>query len=111
MRRPRKSSVSRRRGPSYRWNFSAQVPAVRAAERKPEAIRRWLEEEYPASAAEAGASKAEIWWLDETAMQLSSSAPPGAYAPKGAAPVVVRHQQRFKVHLTGHLAESGIGTP
>lgn len=91
----------------YRWNFSAQVPAVRAAERKPEVIRRWLGEEYPAIASEARASKAEIWWLDETAMQLSSSAPPKSYAPKGATPVVIRRQQRFKVQMINAVNNLG----
>ena len=91
----------------YRWNFSAQAPAVRAAERKPEVIRQWLEEQYPLIAAEARASKAEIWWLDETAMQLSSSAPPKAYAPKGRTPVARRRQQHFKVQMINAVNNRG----
>ena len=91
----------------YRWNFSAQAPAIRAAERKPEVIRQWLEEQYPLIATEARSSKAEIWWLDETAMQLSSSAPPKAYAPKGQTPVAVRRQQRFKVQMINAVNNRG----
>jgi hypothetical protein len=97
MRRLRKSSASRRHLDP--WNFSAQVPGVRADELKPEVIRRWLCEESPVIAAEARASKAGIWWLGDKAMQLSISAPPKAYAPKGGSPLVVRRQQCLKVQM------------
>jgi transposase len=50
-----------------RWGFTPQKPIRRAYERRPEAIEKWLDDEYPAIAERAKAEDGEIHWGDETA--------------------------------------------
>jgi hypothetical protein len=47
------------------WGFTPQKPRRAAYERDPEAVTRWLEEEYPAIRAKARQAKARIDWGDE----------------------------------------------
>jgi transposase len=49
-----------------RWGYTAQRPRRPARRQDPEAVRRWLEETYPALAARAGEEGAEIFGCDET---------------------------------------------
>ena len=65
-----------------RWGFTVQRPAKQAIEQKPEAVQRWLKEEYPAIHTEAKKEDAEIFWGDETAVQNVANYARG-YAPKG----------------------------
>ena len=52
-----------------RWGFTPQKPIKVAYEQKPEAVKKWLDEdeEYPAISAGTKAEKAEIHWADVTA--------------------------------------------
>ena len=43
-----------------RWGFTPQKPIRRAYEQSPEAVKKWLDEEYPAIAAKAKAEGGEI---------------------------------------------------
>jgi hypothetical protein len=52
-----------------RWGFSPQTPLRRAYERDPEAVQRWLEEEYPRIREEARRAHATIVWGEETGMR------------------------------------------
>jgi transposase len=91
----------------HRWGWSAQRPALRAAEQKPSVVSEWLRQKYPAIAQRARRRRAQIWWADETAMQLCSSTPPKVYAPKGQTPVVRRAHKRFKVSLINAVNNQG----
>src|SRR3546814_6994781 len=51
-----------------RWGFTPQKPIKRAYEQSPEAVRTWIDEQYPAIAERAKAEGAEIHWGDETAL-------------------------------------------
>lgn len=51
-----------------RWGFTPQKPIRRAYERSPEAVKAWLEKDYPAIAERAKAEGGEIHWGDETAL-------------------------------------------
>jgi transposase len=51
------------------WGFTPQKPIRRAFEADPEAVRRWLEVEYPAIKALAQREKAEIYWGDEMGLR------------------------------------------
>jgi transposase len=42
-----------------RWGFTVQKPVQQALEQKPAAVRRWLQQEYPAIVAQAKAEGAE----------------------------------------------------
>jgi len=70
-----------------RWEFTPQKPLKRATQRSPEAIRRWLEEEYPRIARQAKRDKAHIYWGDETGLSNQDQVGRG-YAPRGQTPVV-----------------------
>ena len=69
-----------------RWGFTPQKPKRRDYEQQPEAIRRWLEEEYPAIEAKAKSENADIYWGDETGVNNQDQIGRG-YAPKGKTPV------------------------
>lgn len=51
-----------------RWGFTPQKPITRAYEQHPEAVKAWLDEQYPAIAERAKSEDAEIHWGDETAV-------------------------------------------
>jgi hypothetical protein len=57
-----------------RWVFTPQKPAKQAMEQKPEAVRKWLEEEYLAIEAKAKADNALIFWGDEMGLRSDHQA-------------------------------------
>jgi transposase len=69
-----------------RWGFTPQKPVRRAYERNEAAVRRWLDEEYPAIARQAKREQAEIHWGDETGLR-SDDVNGRGYAPAGRTPV------------------------
>jgi len=69
-----------------RWGFTPQKPIKRAYEQRPEAVQKWLDEEYPAIAQRAKAEGAEVHWGDETAL-VNSDVRGRSYAPAGKTPV------------------------
>jgi len=69
-----------------RWGFTPQKPIKRAYEQRPEAVQKWLDEEYPAIAHRAKAEGAEVHWGDETAL-VNSDVRGRGYAPAGKTPV------------------------
>ena len=91
-----------------RWGFTVQKPVVRAYERKPEAIKRWLEEVFPAIMARARKEKGEIHWGDETGVEASDYAR-GGFAPKGRTPVLtgVGNSRPTRVNMISSLTNQG----
>ncbi len=71
-----------------RWGFTPQKPIRRAYERSPEAVKAWLEKDYPAIAERAKAEGGEIHWGDETAL-TNMHGGGRSYAPKGETPVAL----------------------
>ncbi len=71
-----------------RWGFTPQKPIKRAYEQSPEAVRTWLDEDYPAIAERAKNEGAEIHWGDETAL-VNTDVRGRSYAPRGKTPVVM----------------------
>ena len=59
---------------------------VRAYEHKPEALKAWLDEQYPKIAARAKRENAEIHWGDETAL-VNTDVRRRGYQPKGQTPI------------------------
>lgn len=89
-----------------RWGFTPQKPLKRAYEQRPEAIQRWLTQEYPAIAARARREDAEIHWGDETS--LSTSDPRGrGFAPRGQTPVLTVVAQRRSVSFLSTITNQG----
>jgi transposase len=90
-----------------RWGFTPQRPAKRALEQRPEQVRRWLQEDYPAIVRQARAEAAEICWADETALRQDTAWVRG-YAPAGHTPVV-EHAARWKsLTLISALTNQGL---
>jgi transposase len=69
-----------------RWGFTPQKPIKRAYEQRPEAVKQWLDNEYPAIECRAKAEGAEIHWGDETAL-VNTDVRGRSYAPRGKTPV------------------------
>lgn len=69
-----------------RWGFTPQKPIRRAYEQSPQAVKAWLDDEYPAIAERAKAENAEIHWGDETAL-VNTDVRGRSFAPKGQTPV------------------------
>ena len=75
-----------------RWGFTPHLspfrekPIKKAYEQRPEAVQKWLDEQYPAIEAQAKAEGGEIHWGDETAL-VNTDVRGRGYAPKGKTPV------------------------
>jgi transposase len=69
-----------------RWGFTPQKPITRAYEQRPEAVKAWLDEQYPAIAERAKLEDAEIHWGDETAV-VNTDVRGRGYSPKAQTPV------------------------
>jgi transposase len=88
------------------WGFTPQKPLRRAYEQDPEAVRRWLEEQYPAIHRQALQEKAEIHWLDE--MGLRSQDQGGrSYGRRGKTPVIPGTGQRFGCNVISTITNQG----
>jgi transposase len=89
-----------------RWGFTPQKPMKKAYEQRPEAVRHWLDEEYPAIAARAKKEGAEIHWGDETGLRSDDVRGRG-YAPKGQTPVVRVTNKREGLSLISTITNQG----
>jgi transposase len=69
-----------------RWGFTPQKPIKRAYEQRPEAVKQWLDSEYPAIAQRAKTEGGEVHWGDETAL-INTDVRGRSYAPRGKTPV------------------------
>jgi transposase len=89
-----------------RWGFTPQKPVRRAFEQNPEAVRRWLEEEYPAIRKEAKREKSKIHWGDEMGLR-SDHATGRSFSRKGQTPVIYGTGQRFGCHMISAITNRG----
>ena len=69
-----------------RWGFTPQRPITRAYEQRPEAVKAWLDQQYPQIAQRAKDEDAEIHWGDETAV-INTDVRGRGYQPKAQTPV------------------------
>ncbi len=69
-----------------RWGFTPQKPIRRAYEQRPEAVKQWLNEQYPDIAKRARTEGGEIHWGDETGL-VNTDVRGRGFAPKGKTPV------------------------
>jgi transposase len=89
------------------WGMSPQRPMRRAYEQSDEAVRRWLEVEYPAIVKQARRERAEILWLDESGLRSDHSAG-RSWAPVGQTPVTKGTGQRFRANLIAAISNTGM---
>ena len=89
-----------------RWGFTPQKPVRAAYERDPDAVKRWLEEEYPLIRSRAKRHSARIYWADE--MGVRSDHQSGrSYAPRGRTPTRPGTGKRFGANLLSALTNRG----
>jgi transposase len=89
-----------------RWGYTPQKPIRRAYERNERAIQQWKEQEYPAIAMQARKEKAEIHWLDETAI-VNTDVRGRSYAKRGRTPVVYAPGSRSKLSMISTVTNKG----
>lgn len=89
-----------------RWGFTPQKPVRRAYERNDQAVRDWLQHEYPAVRRRAKREQAAIYWGDE--MGLRSDDTVGrSYGQRGQTPVIPGSGQRFGCSLISAITNQG----
>lgn len=88
------------------WGLSPQKPIRKAYEQDTEAVRRWLEEDYPAIAARARREGALILWLDQTGIR-SDATVARTWAPAGQTPVVGKTGKRFSANAMCAIGNKG----
>lgn len=89
-----------------RWGYTPQKAARRAYERDDEAVKLWLQREYPKIVARAKREKAEICWGDETGVRSDESRHRG-YAPRGQTPVIKIPARRKSLSLIAAVTNQG----
>lgn len=89
-----------------RWGFTPQKPVKKAREQKPEAMERWLKEEYPRIARQAKKEKAEILWGDETGIQNEANRTRG-YSPQGIKPVLRISSKKERISMISAINNEG----
>jgi len=89
-----------------RWGFTPQKPVKQAFERNPEAVQRWLAEEYPAIRRRAKAERAQIFWGDEMGLR-SDHAAGTSYALRGTKAVIPGTGQRFGCNMISAITNQG----
>ena len=89
-----------------RWGFTPQKPIKRAYEQNPKAVKRWMEEEYPAIVAQAKKEIGEIHWGDETGL-LNNSYYGRSYAPSGETPAIDLPAKRERVSMISSVSNQG----
>lgn len=88
------------------WHMTPQKPVAKAYEQKPEAVRKWLEEEYPAIKAKAKKEKALIYWEDEMGLRSDHTAGNG-FSPKGKTPVALGTGKRYSCNMISVINNAG----
>jgi transposase len=86
--------------------LSPQRPVWRACQQQPEAVRRWLDEEYPRIRELARQMNAVIFFGDEAGVRPDHHAGT-TRAPKGKTPVVSSTGSRFGLNLMSAVAAQG----
>jgi transposase len=89
-----------------RWGFTPQKPIKKAYEQRPEAVRQWLDDEYPVIAERAKAEGAEIHWGDETGLR-SDDVRGRSYAPRGQTPVIRVNARREGLSIISTVTNQG----
>jgi len=88
------------------WGFTPQVPARRALERDPEAVKEWLQTRYPKIRAKARRARGIVLWQDETGFR-SECSHGRSFSPRGVTPVKEVTGQRFGVNMISAIGNDG----
>ena len=89
-----------------RLDITVQRPRLKAVEQDPEAVKQWLQQDWPAIRAEAKAAGAVVFFGDES--NLRSDAHRGTtWGIKGETPVVPKTGRRFSLNLLSAVSPRG----
>ena len=86
--------------------LSAQRPLWRAYQQNPEAVKRWLEKDYPAIRRRAKREKAQIFFADEAGVR-SDYHSGTTWGRRGRTPVVSSTGARFGANLISAISAQG----
>ena len=89
-----------------RWGFTPQKPIRRAYEQRPEAVKQWLNEQYPDIAKRARTEGGEIHWGDETGL-VNTDVRGRGFAPKGKTPVTYAPGTRQRLSMIATVTNKG----
>jgi len=87
--------------------LSPQRPLRRAYQQNPEAVQRWLEEEYPGIKKLAREEGADIYFADEASVR-SDYHSGTTWAPRGKTPEVRTTGARFSVNMISAVSARGL---
>ncbi len=90
----------------HQLGLSAQRPLWRAYQQNPEAVRRWLETEYPAIRCRARREGAQIFFADEAGVR-SDFHSGTTWGRRGRTPVVSSTGARFGANLISAVSAQG----
>ena len=89
-----------------RWGMTPQKPVKSAYEQNPEAVKLWLEQEYPDIQARAQKEKGLIFWADEMGLRSDHTAGRG-FSPKGVKPILTKTGNRFGCNMISAVSNLG----
>ena len=89
-----------------RWGFTPQKPMKKAYEQSPAAVKKWLEQDYPAIAARAKNEGADLHWGDASGLRSDDVRGRG-YAPVGQTPVVRVNNNRHGLSVISTVTNKG----
>lgn len=89
-----------------KWKMTPQKPARRAYEQQPEAVKKWLNEEYPRIVRLAKKENADIHWGDQTGFR-SDHQTGTTYGRIGETPVIFGTGKRFRCSMLSALTNKG----
>ena len=88
------------------WGMSPQKPMRRAYEQSDEAVRAWLEVDYPEIVKQARKEGAEILWEDESGLRSDHTAG-RSWAPVGQTPITKGTGKRFSANMIAAISNTG----
>jgi transposase len=89
-----------------RLGFTVQRPLIRAYERNPVAVERWLKVDYPAIRAQAKEARGIIFFGDESGIR-SDYHSGATWAPRGKTPTVLRTGKRVSCNMLSAVSARG----
>jgi transposase len=90
----------------HQLGLSAQCPLWRAYQQNPEAVKRWLETDYPAIRRQAKREGAQIFFADEAGVR-SDFHSGTTWGRRGQTPVVCSTDARFGANLISAISAQG----
>jgi len=89
-----------------RFGMTPQKPILKSYKQQTDAVKSWINTEYPLLACRANAESALIFWGDETAIRSRDQVGKG-YSKRGVKPIESQAGYRFGVNMVSAVNNSG----